>query len=147
MKCKLSDICHFLAGVLGTSEQSATFFWLSAIVEACVGEQNLPYQNVSLWLKDYLGLVIFLIYYLFIYLLTKISPELTAANPPLFAKEDWPRANICAHLPLLYMWDAYHSMVCQAVPCVHPGSELANPRPMRSGTCALNLCATGPAPP
>ena len=34
-----------------------------------------------------------------------------------------------AHLPLLYMWDAYHSMACQAVPCPHPGSEPANPRP------------------
>ena len=38
--------------------------------------------------------------------LRKMSPELTAANPPLFAEEDWPWANICAHLPLLYMWDA-----------------------------------------
>ena len=46
----------------------------------------------------------------FIFLEGKISPELTAANPPLFAEEDWPRANIHAHLPLLYMWDAYHSM-------------------------------------
>ena len=46
----------------------------------------------------------------------KISPEITsAANPPLFAKQDWPWANIRAHLPVLYMWDAYHSMACQAV--------------------------------
>uniref|UniRef100_A0A9L0IKQ4 Succinate dehydrogenase complex subunit C n=1 Tax=Equus asinus TaxID=9793 RepID=A0A9L0IKQ4_EQUAS len=49
----------------------------------------------------------------------KISPELTsAANPPLFAEED-----IHAHLTLLHMWDAYHSMACQAVPCPHLGSE------------------------
>ena len=42
------------------------------------------------------------IYYLFI--LRKISPELTStANPPLFAEEDQPLANIRAHLPLLYM--------------------------------------------
>ena len=27
---------------------------------------------------------------LFFFLLRKISPELTAANPPLFAEEDWP---------------------------------------------------------
>ena len=38
----------------------------------------------------------------------KISPELTAANPPLFAEEDWPWANIHAGLPLLYyLWDTY----------------------------------------
>ena len=61
--------------------------------------------------------------YLFIYL-RKISPELTsAANPPFFAEEDWPWGNIHAHLPLLYMWDAYHSMACQAVPCLLLGSE------------------------
>ena len=41
-----------------------------------------------------------------LFVLRKISPELTSAtNPPLFAEEDWPRANIRAHLPLLYMWD------------------------------------------
>ena len=33
----------------------------------------------------------------------------------------------------------------QAVPCLHPGSEPANPRQLRSRTCALNHCATGPA--
>ena len=32
-----------------------------------------------------------------------------------FFEEDWPWAHICAHLPLLYMWDACHSMACQAV--------------------------------
>ena len=56
--------------------------------------------------------------------LRKISPELTsAANPPLLAEEDWPWANIHAHLPLLYMWDACHSMACQVVPCPHLGSK------------------------
>ena len=44
------------------------------------------------------------------------------------------------------MWDAYHSMACQVVPCLHLGSEAANPRPPRSGTCELNRCTTGPAP-
>ena len=62
-----------------------------------------------------------------LFFLRKISPELTTANPPFFAKEGWPWTNIHAHLPLLYMWDAYHSMACQAVPCPHPGSELSNP--------------------
>ena len=51
------------------------------------------------------------LFYIFYFLfLRKFSPELTAANPPLLAEEDWPWANIHAHLPLLYMWDAYHSM-------------------------------------
>ena len=40
----------------------------------------------------------------------KISPELTTTNLPLFAEEDWPWANIHAHLPLLYTCNAYHSM-------------------------------------
>ena len=84
--------------------------------------------------------------FLFFFNLRKISPELTTANSPLFAEEDWPWANMGAHLPLLYMWDAYHSMACQAVPCLHLGSEQANPGPPRSRTCALNCCATGPAP-
>ena len=78
--------------------------------------------------------------------LRKIIPELTAANPPFFAEEDWPWANTHAHLPLLCMWDAYHSMACQAVPCPHLRSEPANPGPPRSGTSALNHCATGPGP-
>ena len=46
----------------------------------------------------------------FFIFLRKISCELTTANPPLFAEEDWCWANICTHLPLLYMWDAYPSM-------------------------------------
>ena len=36
-------------------------------------------------------------------LLRKISPELTAANPPLFAEEDWPCANPCPSSSTLYM--------------------------------------------
>ena len=64
--------------------------------------------------------------FLFVCFLRKISPELTsAANPPLFAEEDWPWAKIRVHLPPLYMWDACHSMACQAVPCLYPGSEPA----------------------
>ena len=84
--------------------------------------------------------------FLFFLFLRKISPELTsAANPPLFAEEDWPWANIHAHLPLLYLWHAYHSMACWVVPCRHLASELVNPG-LLSRTFAFNRCATGPAP-
>ena len=80
----------------------------------------------------------------FFFFWRKIHPELTsAANPPLFAEEDWPWANIHAHLPQLYMWNPYHSMACQAVPCLHPGSEPVKPGLPRRGMCALNRCATG----
>ena len=78
--------------------------------------------------------------------LRKLSPELTTANLPLFAEEDWPWANIHAHLPLLFMWDTYLSMVCQAVPCPHPGPEPVNPGPLGSRMWALNCCTTGSAP-
>ena len=82
----------------------------------------------------------------FFFFLRKISPELTsAAKSPLSAEEDWPWANIRAHLPPLYTWDTCHSMVCQAVPCMHPGSKLVNSGG-QSGMCALNRCATGLAP-
>ena len=81
-----------------------------------------------------------------LFLKKKISPELTsAANPPLFAEEDWPWASICAHLPLLYMWTAYHSMACQAV-------HRSTPRIQSSETRATevereNLTAAPPASP
>ena len=79
------------------------------------------------------------------FFLRKVSPELTAANPPLFAEEDWPWASIHAHPPLLYVWDACHSMACQAAPCPNPGSEPAIPG-RGSGTRKLNRYATGLAP-
>ncbi|XP_044611524.2 periphilin-1 isoform X7 [Equus asinus] len=41
------------------------------------------------------------------------------------------------------MWDAYHRLVCQAVPCPHPGSELANPRLPRGGMCNLTTAPLG----
>ena len=72
----------------------------------------------------------------FDFVLRKISPELTsAANPPLFAEEDWAWANIRAHLSLLYTWDAYHSMAWQAVLCPHPASKLANPMKLKQNMC------------
>ena len=95
------------------------------------------------WLYFYLLIEYFL--FLSFFFLRKISPELTsAANLPLFAKEDWPGANICAHPPLLYMWDAYHSMAWQAVPCLHPGSEPANPGLPKWNVWTWLLCY-GPA--
>ena len=51
------------------------------------------------------------IHAIFSFLFRKISSELTfTTNLPLFC---W--ANIQAHLPLLYMWDAYHSVAWQVV--------------------------------
>ena len=88
--------------------------------------------------------------FVFVFVLRKINPELTsAANPPIFAEEDWPWANTRVHLLLFYMWDTCHSMACQAVPCPHPGSGpgspgLANPGPgCQSEKCELNRCLTG----
>ena len=67
--------------------------------------------------------------FLFIFFLRKISPELTStANPPLFAEEDWAWADICAHLPLLYVWDACHSMACQGVRRSAPGIQTGKAR-------------------
>ena len=51
-------------------------------------------------------------FYYCYYFLRKISPELTTANPPLSAEEDWPWANIHAPLPLLSTWDTYHHVAC-----------------------------------
>ena len=79
----------------------------------------------------------------FILFFLRINTELTAADPPLFAEEDWPWADIHPHLPLLYMWDPYHSMAWQAVPCSHPGSKLANPGPLRSRMCEITTVPPG----
>ena len=70
----------------------------------------------------------------------KISPELTTANPALFAEEDWPWANICVHLPLLCTWDAYHSMAF-AKWC-HVRTRDPNLWTPGSGRCELNRYAT-----
>ena len=81
------------------------------------------------------------------FFLRKISPELTcAANSPLSAEEDWPWANIRVHLPLLYTWDACHSMAF-AKRC-HVRTCDLNPRTLghRSRTCTLNPWATQLAP-
>ena len=82
----------------------------------------------------------------FFFFLRKISPEVTsAANPPLFAEEDWSWANIHAHLPLLYMWDtvlAWLAMQCH----VHTQDPNQRTPGHRSRMCKLNRCTMGPAP-
>ena len=68
-------------------------------------------------------------FFTFNFLKKKISPELTSAtNPLLFAEEDWAWANSHAHLPLLYMWDACHSMAWQLVHRSMPGIQTGEPR-------------------
>ena len=68
---------------------------------------------------------------LFIYL-RKIGPELTStANPPLFAEEDWPLANIYAHPPLFYMWDAAAAWLDKQCVGLHLGAEPVNLGPLK----------------
>ena len=65
----------------------------------------------------------------------KISLELTSiANPPLFAEENWPWANIHAHLPLLYVGHSL-SVAGEAVHRCTPGIPT---RAASSGVHALN---------
>ena len=76
--------------------------------------------------------------------LRKISSELTSAtNPPLFAEEDWPWANIHSHLPLLYMWDAYHSMAWQAGDMSAPGIQTGEPRAAKAERVPLTTAPLG----
>ena len=78
------------------------------------------------------------------FFLRKISPELTsAANPPFFAEEDWPWANIRAHLPPLYMWDTYHSMACQVIAMSAPGIRTGEPRAAEAGCLHLTTVPPG----
>ena len=84
--------------------------------------------------------------YLGFFFLRKISPELTsAANPLVCAEEDWPWANIRVHLPLLSMWDACHSMVCQAVRRFAPRIPTGEPWAARAERA--NLTAAPPDQP
>ena len=83
---------------------------------------------------------------LFLLLLRKISPEVTSANPTLFAAEDWPWANIHAHLPLHFICGtlatAWLSKRCH-VPTWDPNRWTLG---CWSGMCEPNRCTTGPAP-
>ena len=44
-----------------------------------------------------------------------------------FGKEAWPSANICANLPLLWMWDAVLAWLDEPCRGLCPGSEPMNP--------------------
>ena len=68
--------------------------------------------------------IYFAFYFCFV---RKICPELTYDNPPLFAEEDWPWANIYAHLPPLYM-GCCHNMAWQAVRRWVPGIRTCEPQ-------------------
>ena len=81
---------------------------------------------------------------LFCVCVRKISPELTsAANPLLFAEEDGSWANICAHLPLLYMWDACHNMTWQTVCKSAPGIWTSDPRATKAEHANLTAAPLG----
>ena len=89
--------------------------------------------------KPLSSLLLLLLFFFF----RKISPELTSAtNPTLFAKEDWSWANIHAHLPLLYMWDACHSMAWQVGCRSTPGIRTSERRTTKSER--VNLTAAPP---
>ena len=45
-----------------------------------------------------------------------------------FFEEDWPWANMCTHLPLVYIWDACYSMAYKWCISLCLGSEPANSR-------------------
>ena len=81
------------------------------------------------------------------FFLRKISPELTSAtNPPIFAEEDWPWANIHAHLLLLYMWDTCHGMAWQAMRRSASGIWAGESWVTEAECVNLNCCANGLAP-
>ena len=86
--------------------------------------------------------IIFIILFSF---LRKISPELTTASPPLSAEEAWPWANIAPIF--LYFIRGTPTTAWRAKRC-HVRTRDPNRRTLGrwSGTCALNCCATGPAP-
>ena len=62
-----------------------------------------------------------------------------------FFEEDWPWANICAHLPLLYMWDSYHSMALPSGAMSTPGIQTGELR--TAEVERANLTATPPGLP
>ena len=57
-----------------------------------------------------------------------------------FGEEDWPQANTCANLPLLCMWDATTAWLDEWCVGLHPGSEPANPRPLKQSPWTSLLC-------
>ena len=61
----------------------------------------------------------------------------------VFGEEDWPWANICAHLPLFCMWDAPTAWPDE--PCVGlcPGPDPANSRPPKQNMQTQPPCHWG----
>ena len=76
-----------------------------------------------------------------------MGPELTAANPPLFSEENWPWANIRAHLPLLYMWDAYYTMALPRNAMSAPGIQTRQPQATEEESAHLTNAAPLGRPP
>ena len=86
------------------------------------------------------------------FFLREISPELTLLPILLFSlRKTGPELTSVpiyfhsCHLPLLYMWNAYHSMACQVVP-VRTRDPNQQTLGCQNGMCALNHCAIRPAP-
>ena len=78
---------------------------------------------------------------IFFFFLRKINPELTCAvNPPLFAEEDWPWANICTHLPLLFTCGMPATASHKRWVGPHRGSELVNPGLPKQNVGTKPLC-------
>ena len=113
---------------------SLALAWLSLILQILTWRSLL---RTAMW-EQSLSFI-----YLFIFL-RKISPELTSfANPPLFAEEDSARANIHAHLPLLYMWDAYHSMALPSSAMSAPGIQTSEPWAAKAERVRLTTAPLG----
>ena len=63
------------------------------------------------------------------FFLRMISPELThCQSSSFFAEEDWPSANICAHLPLFICGMPVTAWLDKHCVGLHLRSEPANPR-------------------
>ena len=60
-----------------------------------------------------------------------------------FAEEDWPWANIHTHLPLLYMWDACHSIAWQVVQKFAPGIWTGQPWATKAEHANLTVALLG----
>ena len=62
-----------------------------------------------------------------------------------FAEEDWPWANICAHLPLLFIWDAATAWFEKRCIGACLGSEPVNPGATEAEQPHLATTPAGPA--
>ena len=73
----------------------------------------------------------------------RLAPELTsAANPPLFDEEDWPWANIRAHLPLFYVGRlSQHGLLSGAMST--PGMQTSEPWATEAERVSLTAVTPG----